>query len=169
MVAQNPESQIGLKNASSYDVVVVGAGMAGKAAAVELARAGLKVTCISPAEAIRPPVGESLDWSAPELLKALGLPMDYLIETQMATWKRHVTMRMRDGRSEHYIPTSWLGEPPLNIELRTLHLDRVRTDQELLKLTAEAGVRLVPEKVVTVQRDGTRVRSVRTDSGVDYS
>jgi menaquinone-9 beta-reductase len=169
MVEQIPETRPSLMHDSSCDVVVVGAGLAGKAASIKLARAGLKVTCISPAEAIRPPVGESLDWSAPELLKALGLPMDYLIQTQMATWKRHVTMRMRDGRSEHYIPTSWLGEPPLNIELRTLHLDRVRTDQELLKLTAEAGVRLVPEKVVTVQRDGTRVRSVRTDSGVDYS
>jgi menaquinone-9 beta-reductase len=169
MVAQNPESQIGLRNASSYDVVVVGAGMAGKAAAVELARAGLKVICISPAEATRSPVGESLDWSAPDLLKALGLPMDYLIETQMATWKRHVTLRMRDGCSGHYIPRPWLGEPPLNIELRTLHLDRVQTDQELLKLTIEAGVRLVLDKVVAVERAGKRVCSVRTASGANYS
>lgn len=169
MVEQIPETQPGLRNGSSCDVVVVGAGMAGKAASIELARAGLKVTCISPAEATRSPVGESLDWSAPELLKSLGLPMDHLIETQMATWKRHVTLRMRDGCSKHYIPRPSLGEPPLNIELRTLHLDRVQFDQELLKLTTETDVTLVPDKVVAVERAGKRVRSVRTASGADYS
>jgi menaquinone-9 beta-reductase len=169
MVEQTPEIQPGLRNASSCDVVVVGAGMAGKAASIELARAGLKVTCISPAEATRSPVGESLDWSAPELLKSLGLPMDHLIEARMATWKRHVTLRMRDGCSEHYIPAPWLGGPPLNIELRTLHLDRVRIDQELLKLTTETDVRLVPDKVVAVERAGKRVRSVRTARGANYS
>ena len=169
MVEQIPETQPGLRNGSSCDVVVVGAGLAGKAASIELARAGLKVICISPADATRSPVGESLDWSAPELLKALGLPMDHLVESRMATWKRHVTMRLRDGCSEHYIPTPRLGEPPLNIELRTLHLDRVRIDQELLKLTIESGVRLVPDKVVAVEREGKRVRSVRTAGGANYS
>lgn len=169
MVQRIPETQPVLTNGSSCDVVVVGAGMAGKAAAVQLAKAGLKVICISPAEGTRQPVGESLDWSAPELLKDLGMPMDHLIETRMATWKRHVTLHMRDGCSEHYVPTPWLGKPPLNIELRTLHLDRVRTDQALLKLTTEAGVRLVADRVVAVERVGQRITSVRTANGVKYS
>ncbi len=168
MVEPTPETQRGLRNGSS-DVVVVGAGLAGKAASIGLARAGLKVTCISPAEATRPAVGESLDWSAPELLKALGLPMDHLVESRMATWKRHVTLRMRDGGWEEYVPTPWLGGPPLNIELRTLHLDRVQIDQELQKVTTEIGVNLVPDKVVAVERAGMRVRSVRTASGANYS
>src|SRR6266498_4204454 len=114
MAERIPENQSRSNNGSSCDVVVVGAGMAGKAAALQLAKAGLEVICIAPREPTRPPVGESLDWSAPELLRELGLPMDYLIETQMATWKRHVTLQMRDGCSEHYVPTPWLGEPPLN-------------------------------------------------------
>ena len=169
MVQRIPETQPVLTNGSLCDVVVVGAGMAGKAAALQLAKAGLKVICISPAEGTRPPVGESLDWSAPELLKNLGFPMDHLIATQMATWKRHVTLHMRDGCSEHYVPTPWLGEPPLNIELRTLHLDRVRIDQALLNLTTEKGVRLVPDRVVAVERAGKRITSVRTASGAKYS
>jgi hypothetical protein len=37
------------------------------------------------------PVGELLDWSSPELLKALGLPIEQLVSTSVATWKRHVT------------------------------------------------------------------------------
>lgn len=169
MVQRIPETQPVLTNGSWCDVVVIGAGMAGKAAAVQLAKAGLKVICISPAEGTRQPVGESLDWSAPELLKNLGFPMDYLIETRMATWKRHVTLHMRDGCSEHYIPTPWLSKPPLNIELRTLHLDRVRTDQELLKRTTEAGVRLVADRVAAVERVGERITSVRTANGRQYS
>ena len=62
MVEQIPETKPSLGNGSWCDVVVVGAGMAGKAASIELARAGLKVACISPAEATHAPVGESLDW-----------------------------------------------------------------------------------------------------------
>lgn len=153
----------------SSDAIVVGAGLAGKAASLQLARAGLKVICISPADSSRPPVGESLDWSAPELLKALGLPMEYLLETKMATWKRHVTLQMRDGCSEHYVPTPWLGEPPLNIELKTLHVDRVRLDKELRKRTVDAGVRLVSDKVVGIERGGKRICSVRTTSAAKYS
>ena len=168
MVEQMPEIQPSSGNVSARDVIVVGAGLAGKAAALQLAKAGLKVICIAPAEATRPPVGESLDWSAPELLKELGMPMDYLIDTRMATWKRHVTLQMRDGCSEHYIPEPWLGKPPLNIELRTLHLDRVRTDQELLKRTTEAGVEFVPDRVVAVEHAGERVVSVRTANGGNY-
>ena len=151
------------------DAIVVGAGMAGKAASLQLARAGLKVICIAPTESTRQPVGESLDWSAPDLLQALGLPMEYLLKTQMATWKRHVTLKMRDGCSEHYVPTPWLGEPPLNIELKTLHLDRMRTDQELLQRTVQAGVRFVPDKVVSVERTGRHISSVHTSSGAKYS
>lgn len=151
------------------DVIVVGAGLAGKAASLHLANAGLKVVCISPAESTRSPVGESLDWSAPELLKALGLPMEYLLETQMATWKRHVTLKMRNGCSEHYIPKSWLSKPPLNIELKTLHLDRSRIDEELLKRTVDAGVTLVHDRVIGIERSGTCISSVRTAKGAIYS
>jgi menaquinone-9 beta-reductase len=147
------------------DVVVIGAGLAGKAASLELSRAGFKVICIAPVEGTPPPVGESLDWSAPDLLKNLGLPMDYLIENQMATWKRHVTLQMRNGCSEHYIPSSWLGKSPLHIELRTLHVDRARLDKELLKLTVEAGVTLVQDKAVGIERTGNRISAVCTASG----
>ena len=62
------------------DVTVIGGGLAGKAASLHLAKAGLNVVCIEPAETVRPAVGESLDWSAPDLLSALGLPMEHLIQ-----------------------------------------------------------------------------------------
>src|ERR1700690_3336460 len=156
---------------TACDVTVIGAGLAGKAAALHLAKAGLSVICIEPAEAIRRPVGESLDWSAPDLLKTLGLPMEHLVNEQMATWKRHVTIKMRDGCSEHYVPSAWLAGPPFHVELRTLHVDRIRLDQELLKLAMDQGVTLVRDKVVRVERQNKdkKVSAVHTAGGSRFS
>ena len=77
----------GTSVSTSSDVIVIGGGLAGKAAALQLARAGLRVICIAPPDTMRQPVGESLDWSAPDLLSALGLPMEDLVKTKTATWK----------------------------------------------------------------------------------
>jgi 2-polyprenyl-6-methoxyphenol hydroxylase-like FAD-dependent oxidoreductase len=73
------------------DVTVLGGGLAGMAASIHLVRAGLRVLCIEAQAADTTPVGESLDWSAPELLAGLGLPMQKLIDEGFGTWKRHVT------------------------------------------------------------------------------
>jgi flavin-dependent dehydrogenase len=143
--------------------------MAGKAASLHLAKAGCKVICIEPTEPIRQPVGESLDWSAPDLLTALGLPMEDLINARMATWKRHVTLRLPDGTSEHYVPSAWLAGPPFHIELRTLHVDRLRLDEELVKMTMDRGVTLVRDKAVAVERNGQRISCVHTAGGARFS
>src|SRR5262249_34142933 len=120
--------------AISSDVTVIGGGLAGKAAALHLARAGLKVLCVEPKQPVRAPVGESLDWSAPDLLLRLGLPQETLLSSQIATWKRHVTLKMRDGCQVHYVPTEWLGGPPFYVNLATLHVERTQLDREILKL-----------------------------------
>ena len=154
---------------TSSDVIVIGGGLAGKAAALQLARAGLRVICIAPPDTMRQPVGESLDWSAPDLLSALGLPMEDLVKGKTATWKRHVTLKSRDGCSEHYVPTPWLAGAPFHIELRTLHVDRIRLDQRLLQLTIDSGVTLVRDKVVRVERNGKKVSAVQTAGGARFS
>jgi flavin-dependent dehydrogenase len=147
------------------DVIVIGGGLAGKAASLHLAKAGLSVTCIDPEEAVRPAVGESLDWSAPDLLKSLGLPMEQLVEARIATWKRHVTLQLRDGRTQQYLPSEWLGKPPFNVELRTLHVDRLRLDPELLRLAVDQGIQFIREKVVAVEKQGGTISSVTTADG----
>jgi len=129
----------------------------------------LRVICIEPEEPLRPAVGESLDWSAPDLLSALGLPMEDLIGARMATWKRHVTMKLRNGDSEHYVPDAWLAGAPLHIELRTLHVDRLRLDEELLKRTVERGVTVVRDTVGRVERNGDRISAVQTTGGARFS
>lgn len=165
----NPEPAPGRRPSVRCDVTVMGGGLAGKAASLQLARAGLDVICIEPEESVRPPVGESLDWSAPELLSALGLPMNDLISARAATWKRGVTVKLRDGSSAHYVPSAWLSGAPFHIELRTLHVDRLRLDHELLKMTLASGVKLVRDKVVGVERSGRSISSVRTAGGAKFS
>ena len=54
------------------DVVIAGAGVAGLALGILLAKDGLRPVCIDPDLPPRTRVGESLDWSAPALLAELG-------------------------------------------------------------------------------------------------
>ena len=129
------------------DAVVIGAGLAGIAAAIHLARNGFRVTCIEQRKEIGNIVGESLDWSAPDLFAELGLPMDDLVSTEAATWKRHITVTGIHCGSEQYLPGAWLAESPWNVEVRTLHLDRDRTDGRLRETARKLGVTTLNERV----------------------
>src|SRR5277367_71207 len=141
------------------DVTVIGGGLAGMAASIHLASGGLKVLCIEADPLDRDPVGESLDWSAPDLLKALGLPMEYLLQQGIATYKRHVVLKLRDGSEQHYIPGEWLGKPPYNIDLRTLHVDRSQLNQALREIFLARGIGLVSDRVVHVEAAGRLVKA----------
>lgn len=151
------------------DVTVIGGGLAGMAASIHLAKASFQVVCVEPGNGARQPVGESLDWSAPDLLNAIGLPMDRLIGERFATYKRHVTLKLAEGSNRHYIPSDWLGRPPFNLELRTMHLDRLRFDEELRKIVLSHGVKLLQDRVVAVEKDGRRVTAVTTAQGTRLS
>jgi flavin-dependent dehydrogenase len=148
---------------------VVGGGLAGRAASLHLARAGLKIICIDAAEVFRQPVGESLDWSTPDLLEALGLPMDDVVRSQMGTWKRRVVVKSRDGDTADYSPFLWLGRAPFDVEIRTLHVDRARLDEALLKRVIDCGVTMIRDKVVRVERNGQHISSVHTAGGEQFS
>jgi menaquinone-9 beta-reductase len=149
----------------SCDVTVIGGGLAGKAASLHLARAGLKVVCIEPRQPVRPPVGESLDWSAPDLLRRLGLSSEGLLASRIATWKRHVTLRMRDGCDAHYVPSTWLGGFPFYVNLATLHVERAQLDDEILKLAVDQGVTFVRDRVVDLEAADRKILSVQTEGG----
>jgi menaquinone-9 beta-reductase len=151
------------------DVTVIGGGLAGKAASLHLAKAGLKVVCIEPQQAVRPPVGESLDWSAPDLLNRLGLSPDSLIASRIATWKRHVTLKMRGGCDVHYVPSAWLGGPPFHVNLATLHVERTQLDDELLKLAVDQGVTFVRDRVVELEAADRKILCVQAAGGARFS
>jgi len=150
---------------NTADVTVIGGGIAGMAASIHLARAGWKVLCVGPDLSGSHAVGESLDWSAPALLKVLGLPMKRLIDDGIATYKRHVILKLGDGSERHYVPAAWLGRPPFNLELRTLHVDRPRLNEALREIAMAHGVRHLYDKVVNVEIEGRRVVAANTAEG----
>jgi menaquinone-9 beta-reductase len=153
------------KNVRDAEVTVIGGGIAGMAASIHLAKAGLQVLCVDSQEDVGQTVGESLDWSAPDLLRALGLPMEHLIREEIATYKRHVTLKLRDGSSQHYVPSDWLGRRPFNVELRTMHVDRPRLGEALRDVALGYGVTLAQDRVVAVESAGRRVMAVNTATG----
>jgi flavin-dependent dehydrogenase len=151
---------------SKTDVTVIGGGLAGMAASIHLSKAGFKVVCVETDTGGKQPVGESLDWSAPDLLAALGLPMERLIGEGIATYKKHVTLNLADGSKQHYVPGEWLGNPPFNLELRTMHLDRVRFDNELRRIIIGHGVTVLQDRIVGIEKAGRRVTAVSTAQGI---
>jgi flavin-dependent dehydrogenase len=147
------------------DVTVIGGGLAGVAASLHLAKAGFRVVCIEPETGVRQPVGESLDWASPALLDALGMPMADLIQSGIATCKRGVTLQLSGGTAQEYRPGAWLAHAPFHVELRTMHVDRMRLDRELQDLVVRQGVTVVRDKALTVERTGMRIVSIQTASG----
>ena len=159
----------GENDPDQIDVTVIGGGLAGMAASIHLVRDGLRVLCIEADIADPTPVGESLDWSAPDLLANLGFPMQRLIDEGFGTWKRHVILRLADGTTAEYVPGEWLSQPPFNIELRTLHVDRVRLNAAVRKIAVREGVRILHDRVNEIDTRGRTVVSVTTAKGARIS
>ena len=157
-----PEKHLGTGPELHADAVVIGGGLAGQAAAIHLARSGMRVLCLEPRESFDSIVGESLDWSAPQLLAELGLPMDKLVTSGAATYKRHIVITAPDGAQQQYLPGAWLASRPWNVETRTLHLDRKRVHALLQQLARTHGVVTLPERAVGFEKQDGRILSVRT-------
>jgi flavin-dependent dehydrogenase len=95
--------------------------------------------------------------------------MSDLVGAGIATYKRHVVLRLQDGSLTEYVPPDWLAQPPFNVELRTLHIDRIRLHRELQKKAAECGVRTIPERAVAVERTGKKLDTIIAASGKQYA
>ena len=106
------DARPGKPDVMETDAVVIGAGLTGIAAAIHLARGGFRVVCIEQRKEMTNSVGESLDWSAPDLFAQLGLPMEELIAAEAATWKRHITVHGEHSGSQEYLPGAWLSARP---------------------------------------------------------
>lgn len=147
------------------DAAIVGAGVAGLAAAIHLRRAGLQVVCLEPQPFPHDRVGESLDWSAPSLLTALGLPGETLIGARVATWKRNIKVVSPGQAVAVSQPPDWWSAPPLGFESVTFHVDRLEMDDRLFALAVDCGVELVWDRAQEVVTEGERVVAVETVKG----
>ena len=147
------------------DAVVIGGGLAGQAAAIDLARGGLRVICLEPRESFHHIVGESLDWSAPQLLAQLGLPMEELVSSGAATFKRHITVTAPDGSQQEYLPGAWLTARPWNVEIRTLHLDRLQVHDQLQQSACAHGIVTLHERAIGFEIRDRQISAVETSGG----
>lgn len=149
----------------ALDVAILGGGLAGTAASIHLARAGLSVLCVEAAPDTPVLVGESLDWSAPPLLAELGFPMQRLLDERIATYKKHVIVNIEDGSSRELIPGPWLAKSPWNVEVKTLHLDRTGFRSKLRAVADGLGVSVAATRIAAVEADGDRITGVATAAG----
>jgi flavin-dependent dehydrogenase len=149
----------------SYDVAVIGAGIAGLAACVLLREAGFRVVCIDARPYPHHKVGESLDWSSPGLLTRLGIGRERLLDEHVATRKAKIVVNEIGRPSWMASPPEGIRRAPLRFETVTLHVDRTALDARVLTRAEELGTQFVWERVATVEAEGDRVTACVTGTG----
>ena len=149
----------------AYDVIVIGAGSGGLAASIFLGQKKIQVLCIEPEPFPHERLGESLDWSAPPLLFALGLSQKQIINEQIGTNKRKIKIFPLGYPSWSAQPPDWIDHKRIGIDPQTLHVDRSRLDQRLFEIAQELGVTFVYDRVSTVEIRDDKVIACQTAKG----
>jgi flavin-dependent dehydrogenase len=146
--------------ATQTDVVVVGAGPAGLAAAIAAARQGLHVEVV---DAVKPPIdkacGEGLLPGSLESLSALGFDLKHDLDTTGSTPLRGVRF-IGDSASSNQYPTiqaAFPAHPGRGIRRTVLH-------QLLLDRAASLGVRFNWENTVRSIATDNKIATVHTNS-----
>ena len=145
------------------DVAVIGGGPGGAVAALELARAGARVTVVEKAEFPRFQIGESLTGEVGACIRSLGLADD--MEGIDATVKRGVHVFGTGGTNRFFVPVVRLHEDGRREEARTWQVRRSSFDGLLMDAAADAGAdRLVAEALEPIVEGGA-VRGVVVSDG----
>jgi flavin-dependent dehydrogenase len=140
---------------TAVDIAIVGAGIAGSAAALTLAQKGLGVALIGPQVEPAERIGESLAPAANRLLRELGLAVDF---------------SAAGHRPANAIYSAW-GSQLLVERNLSMHLDgpgyvlnRAAFDNMLYRAAAATGALVLADKVTKVERRDS-IWSVRLSGG----
>jgi flavin-dependent dehydrogenase len=153
--------------ANDPDILVLGAGLGGLAAALNLSRRGRRVTIV---EKESPPwhrVGESFDWETPVLLEELGLNLEELRKQGTLTVKPGVLIW---SNTSHRANEAWLLPPPSYMRLlrrnaSTYHGNRHRLDQQMLEMVQAEGCHLLTRRIHKIHMRGQAVEKVELEGG----
>ena len=152
-------------SADHFDVVIIGAGPGGLAAAIVLRRAGLRALIVEPDPFPRDRLGESLDWSSPRLLRRLGVDPEDLIAAGVGTHKRGIVVQPADAHAWKAQPPDVFTRWPLKFEVMTLHVDRAGFDQRLFEVARDLGTTFIWDKVSVIEASDDRAIACVTSGG----
>ena len=139
------------------DLLVLGAGPAGCAAAIHARRAGLSVTLLESNERARPVPGETLHPGIEPILTTLGVRDAVLA----AAFHRHRGVWIEWGEPIRFEPYGEDADGPW----QGFQADRSRLNEILLAAASDIGVRILrPATPQSVLLDGECVRGVVADS-----
>ncbi|MFC6690245.1 NAD(P)/FAD-dependent oxidoreductase [Pseudomonas lini] len=144
---------------SKHDVVIVGAGPAGSAAAIFCAQHGLRVALLEQSAVCRDRPGETLPPGIEPLLQQLGIAHEIL----QGSFIRHTGNWVQWGTERHF--NAFGGEP--DNPWRGFQIPRRLFDSLLLSQAQASGVSVVrPCRAKKVIRKDDSVIGVETDKGV---
>ncbi len=148
------------------DVAIIGGGPGGTAAAMYLARTGLRVTLVEKEESPRYHIGESLTGECGNCLRTLGLEQEMISRRHPV--KHGVTVYGPRGNNAFWVPVKGWHQGTGLFDAHTWSVRRSDFDHMLFTAAAAArGVSVMRAEAVAPLSNGDTVSGVRvrTDSG----
>jgi flavin-dependent dehydrogenase len=144
------------------DVAIIGGGPGGSAAAMFLARAGVRVTMIEKSPSPRYHIGESLTGECGNCLRTLGLEPEMTARGHPV--KHGVTVYGPRGENAFWVPVKgWCRDSGL-FDTHTWSVRRSDFDHMLFTEAAGRGVEVIQAEAIRPLTDGDNVCGVRVRS-----